>query len=511
MAEVGLRKWLVTVTVISASLLVLIDSTIVNVSLPDIMGNLGATIDSVSWVVTGYAVANVIVLPMSGWLSERFGQKQYFLFSIIAFTLFSFLCGNATSLNELIVFRIMQGLAGGGLISTAQAILFQSWPPEQIGLASALFGFGAVVGPTVGPAIGGYINDHLNWRWIFFVNIPVGAIASLCVSTFIRRMPKIGKGRPIDYWGIVLLAVSVGALQTMLEKGEREDWFSSTLIITLLAVAIIGGLLFIWREQTAKFPIVNFKLLRFRSFSIGLLTMFILGFGLFGSVFVFPILTQNILGFSAQQTGLILLPGGVVTMMAMPFIGASLKKGMPPQVFASIGFILFAVFCFLMVGYTTSVSGVWEFFWPLNIRGLGMAMLFVPITTMAVFDLRGAEIGQGTGLINMAQQLGGSFGIAAITTFLDRRMFYHRATLIENINPYNDAFTGRYHQIMEGMYSQGFSINDAQMAAHQAIQGSVMQQTALLSYGDIFWIIGVFFIIITPVLYLQKVKRVKSR
>lgn len=507
MAETGIKKWVITFTVIVAALLELIDTTIVNVSLPDIMGNLGATLDSVGWVVTGYAVANVVVLPMSGWLGQRFGQKNYFLFSIIAFTAFSFFCGNATSLNELIFFRILQGLAGGGLLSTAQAILLEAWPPEEIGIATALFGLGAVVGPTVGPTIGGYINDHFDWRWIFFVNIPVGALASFCVYTFIRKTPKSGKGTPVDWWGIGLLAVAVGCLQTLLEKGEREDWFSSLFIITLTVGAVIAGLLFVWREMSTEHPIVNFKILRHRSFSIGMFTSFVLGLGLYGSVFVFPILCQNILGFTAEQTGLILLPGGVATILMMPWVGMMLKKGLPPQIMSSFGFVIFFAFCMMMVWNTTSVSGTGDFFWPLIIRGAGMALLFVPITTMAVQDLRGKEIGQGTGLNNMARQLGGSFGIALITTFLDRRMFLHRSRLVENINPYNGTYAERFHNFVMGFVSKGYDMNHAQQMAAKAMDGAVMQQTALLSYADVFWMVGVFFLMVIPLLFLQKIAK----
>lgn len=507
MAETGFRKWIITFTVITASLLELIDTTIVNVSLPDIMGNLGATLDGVGWVVTGYAVANVIVLPMSGWLGQRFGQKNYFLFSIIAFTCFSFFCGNATSLNELIFFRILQGFAGGGLLSTAQAILLEAWPPEEIGLATALFGLGAVVGPTVGPTIGGYINDHFDWRWIFYVNIPVGALASFCVYTFIRKTPKSGKGMPVDWWGIGLLAVAVGCLQTLLEKGEREDWFNSVFIICLIFISVVAAILFIWRELNTEHPIVNFKILKHRSFTIGMFTSFVLGLGLYGSVFVFPILCQNILGFTAEQTGLILLPGGVATILMMPGVGVALKKGIPPQILSCVGFIIFFMFCMMMVWNTTSVSGTSDFFWPLIIRGLGMALLFVPITTMAVQDLRGKEIGQGTGLNNMARQLGGSFGIALITTFLDRRMFFHRNRLIEDINPYNPSFTERFQGFVHGFMAKGYDSSQAQQMAHKAMDGAVMQQTALLSYADVFWMVGIFFLFVIPLLFLQKMTK----
>jgi len=507
MAEKGIRKWIVTITVIMASLLELIDTTIVNVSLPDIMGNLGATLDEVGWVVTAYAISNVVILPMSGWLGERFGRKNYFLFSIVVFTLASFFCGHATSLNELIVFRIIQGLAGGGLLSTAQAILLEAWPPEEIGLATALFGLGAVVGPTVGPTIGGYINDHFSWPWIFYVNIPVGALATFLVVTFIRPTAARGKNKPVDWWGIVLLAISVGCLQTVLEKGEREDWFASTFIVVLTFISVVSGILFIWREIQAADPVIDFRILRYRSFTIGMFTSFILGLGLYGSVFVFPVLCQNILGFTAEQTGLLLLPGGLATIFMMPWVGTMLRKGFPAQVMASAGFLIFFIFCMQMVHYTTRVSGTADFFWPLIIRGIGMSLLFVPITTLAVQELRGKDIGQGTGLNNMARQLGGSFGIALITTFLSRRIAFHRNRLIENVNPYNNSFTERYGMLMHGFQVRGYDAQTASHMAYQAIDGQLMQQTALLSYADIFWVVGIFFLVMIPLLYLQKFNR----
>src|ERR1700740_1488660 len=284
MAETGFKKWIITITVIVAALLELIDTTIVNVSLPDIQGNLGATLEDVAWVVTGYAVANVIILPMSGWLGSYFGRKNYFLASIVLFTIASFLCGNATSLDELVIFRILQGLAGGGLISTSQAILVETWPREQIGTATALFGLGAVVGPTVGPTIGGFITDHFSWRWIFYVNIPVGAIAAFCVSIFVRESPKYGKGKPVDWWGILFLAIGVGSLQVVLEKGESEDWFSKTYITVLAFTTVVAAIAFIWRELSTDHPVVNFRILKNRSFAIGIVTSFVLGFALYGSV-----------------------------------------------------------------------------------------------------------------------------------------------------------------------------------------------------------------------------------
>ncbi|GAA4924301.1 DHA2 family efflux MFS transporter permease subunit [Mucilaginibacter defluvii] len=508
MAETGFKKWIITITVIMASLLELIDTTIVNVAIPHIQGNLGATLEDIAWVVTGYAVANVIVLPMSGWLGDTFGRKNYFLTSIIVFTIASFLCGNATTLNELIAFRILQGIAGGGLISTAQAILIETWPREQIGTATALFGLGAVVGPTVGPTIGGWITENYSWPWIFYVNIPVGALAAFLTITYIKETPKV-VGRPVDWWGILLLAISVGSLQTILEKGESEDWFATTYITVLTVTAILGAILFVWRELSTDHPVVNFNIMRHRSFAVGMFTSFILGFGLYGSVFVFPVFCQNLLGFNAQQTGELLFPGGVCTIVMMPFIGKMLNKGVPAQFMATVGMFLFFVFTW-MLSNSTLATGEKDVMIPLLIRGVGMALLFVPLTTLAMADLKGPEIGQGSGLNNMMRQLGGSFGIAALTTIIHIRQGFHRSTLLENINQYNPQFNERLQMLTQGFMAKGKSMLDATEMAYRAIEGTVIRQTMLLTYDDAYWISGLIMLFSIPLLYLQPFKKLKA-
>jgi DHA2 family multidrug resistance protein len=506
MAEHGFRKWIITITVIMASLLELIDTTIVNVALPDIMGNLGATLEDAGWVVTSYAVANVIILPMSGWLGDRFGRKNYFITSILFFTFASFLCGNAHSLVELVVFRILQGLAGGGLLSTAQAILMETWPREEIGMATALFGLGAVVGPTVGPTIGGFIVDHFSWPYIFYVNIPVGAVAAFLVSTFVRESPKYAKGKPIDWWGILLLAVGVGSLQVVLEKGESEDWFNTTYIAVLSLTTILSAVGFIWRELSTDHPVVNFRILKNRSFAIGIVTTFTLGFALYGSVFIFPVFCQNLLGFSAQQTGELLFPGGLATICMMPFVGMMLKKGVPAQLLATGGFFLFFVFTW-MLSNSTLESGTSDFFLPLIIRGLGMSILFVPLTTLAIQELHGKDIGQGTGLNNMMRQLGGSFGIAILTTLIHIKSGETRNMLVENINPYNTAYVERHQAQVQGFMSKGNTLYDAQQMANRAMEGTVVKQTLLITYDNLYLIIGVFALCVIPIIYLQPFKK----
>jgi DHA2 family multidrug resistance protein len=506
MAEHGFRKWIITFTVITAALLELIDTTIVNVALPDIMGNLGATLEDAGWVVTSYAVANVIILPMSGWLGDKFGRKNYFITSILVFTFASFLCGNAHSLSQLIGFRILQGLAGGGLLSTAQAILMETWPREELGMATALFGLGAVVGPTVGPTIGGYITDHFTWPWIFYVNIPVGAIAAFCVSTFVRESPRYGKGKPIDWWGILLLAIGVGSLQVVLEKGESEDWFSTTYISVLTVTTIVAAVCFLWRELSIDYPVVNFRILKNRSFAVGIVTTFVLGFALYGSVFVFPVFCQNLLGFTAQQTGELLFPGGLATICMMPFVGMMLKRGVPGQFMATVGFFLFFVFC-SMLSNATLDSGTSDFFLPLIVRGVGMALLFVPLTTLAIQDLHGPDIGQGVGLNNMSRQLGGSFGIAILTTLIHVKSAAVRTALLANTNDYNPACIEKRKGLIQGFMGKGYSLSDATQMANHALEGIISKQTMLVTYDNLYLTIGIFVLFCIPIVYLQKFKK----
>ena len=506
MAETGFKKWIITITVITASLLELIDTTIVNVSLPQIQGNLGATLTDAAWIITGYSVANVIILPMSGWLGSFFGRKKYFLASIIIFTITSFLCGNAHSLIELVAFRIMQGFAGGGLLSTAQAILLDTWPKDQIGTATALFGLGAVVGPTLGPTIGGYITDHAAWRWIFYVNIPVGAIAAFLTYLFVRDTPADGKGKPVDWWGIALLALAVGSLQTILEKGEDEDWFSKAYIIVLTITSVLGLMLFIWRELSTDHPIVNFKIMQNRSFAIGMLTSFILGVGLYGSTFVFPVFCQALLGFSAEQTGLALLSGGVFTIVMIPFVGRMLNKGIPAQFMATAGLLAFYAFS-TALSHSTLDIGTSDFFWPLALRGIGLALLFVPLTTLALGGLKGSEIGQGTGLNNMMRQLGGSFGIAGLTTIIHIRQAIHRSNLLENVNPYNNFFNERLNALTAAFIARGKSAIDAGHMAYAVIDATINKQSLLLTYDDAYWLVGIVMLCAIPLVYLAPIKR----
>jgi MFS transporter, DHA2 family, multidrug resistance protein len=505
-AASGFQKWIITITVILASLLELIDTTVVNVSLPQIMGNLGATLEDVGWVITAYSIANVVILPMSGWLANRFGRRSYFAFSIVLFTVASFFCGNAHTIWELVVFRFFQGIGGGALLGTAQAILLETWPKEQHGMAQALFGLGVVVGPTIGPTLGGYITDHWTWPWVFFVNLPLGVIALLLTLQYIKDGIHSNKPGSVDWLGIFLLTVAVGSLQFVLERGESEDWFETNYITVLSILAVVTGVVFIWHELRTESPVVNLRILKNRSLFLGMFTTFVLGFGLYGSVFVFPIFCQNLLGFSAQQTGMLLIPGGLSTIFMMPIVGKMLQRKVSPQIMATFGFGLFFLFTYTM-SHANLNSGESDFYLPLILRGIGMSFLFVPLTMLALGSLAPKDFHQGTGLNNMMRQLGGSFGIALITTLIHIRKGYHRDHLISNMDIYNPKFAARWNELVAGFTAKGFSLEQAQQMAAKAMDGMVIKNTYLLTYLDAFWATGIFLVVSIPLIWLQKSKK----
>jgi len=508
MPETGLRKWIITGTVILVSMLELIDTSIVNVALPQMMGNLGATLDEITWVVTAYVVANVIVIPMTGWFSALMGRRNYLLVSVTVFTISSFFCGNATGLWELVAFRFVQGAAGAALLSTSQAVLFESWPIEERGFAAALFGMGVVMGPTIGPTLGGWITDNYNWPWIFYVNLPIGVVAALLIWSYIRNPAHHEAVEKIDWTGMALLVAGVGALQILLERGEREDWFESRRMVALAIIAAVGIATFIWHELRTPHPIVDLRVMRDRSLAVGTFFTFILGFGLYASVFIFPVFAQSLLGMTAMQTGLILLPGALTTALCMPFVGRILQRGFPPQVMNAGGFLLFFLFTWTL-SKSTLASTQGDFFWPLVLRGAGLALLFVPLTTLALGNLRGADIAQGAGLTNMMRQLGGSVGVAVMANLITRREALHRVNLLAHLSIYDPAVRERLAAMSRAIAARGHTLVPTVDPAYAALEGVLTRQTYLLSYMDCFLICGVFFLACIPLLVLFRRTKVR--
>ena len=501
MVEHGFKKWMIAATVVLASIIELIDTSIVNVALPHMMGNLGATLDEAAWVVTSYIVANVIIVPMTAWLSSKFGRRNYFLSSIVLFTISSFFCGHATGIWELVIFRFIQGLGGGGLLSTSQSILVETFPREQLGLANAMFGMGVVIGPTIGPTLGGYITDNFSWPWIFYVNLPIGALAVLMTLTFIREPVHKRAVDGIDLGGILLLTAGVGSLQVVLERGERLDWFSSKLIVALTITAVVSLIGFVFWELSRKHPIVDLHVFRYRSLALGTVFTFILGFGLYSSVFIFPVYGQQLLGFSATQTGLLMMPGGIATALMMPVIAKLLQARVPPQILNALGFFMFFVFSEILAR-SSLASGQQNFFWPMILQGVALSCLFVPLTTNALSDLRGPDIAQGTGLTNMMRQLGGSFGVALVATFIQHRSWAHRSVLVSHVTNYDPQVRQGLATLAHGFMQSGANSVQAQDQALHALDQMVTQQTMMLTYLDAFRIVGYFCLFCIPLLLL---------
>ncbi|MBD0287453.1 MAG: DHA2 family efflux MFS transporter permease subunit, partial [Flavisolibacter sp.] len=507
--EYGSRRVIITITAIFCALLEIVDTTIVNVALNDMRGNLGATMSEVAWVITAYAIGNVIIVPMTSWLSQQFGRRNYFAASIVLFTVCSFLCGNATGIWELVLFRFLQGLGGGALLVTSQTIITESYPPEKRGMAQAIYGLGVIIGPTLGPPLGGYIVDHYSWPYIFYINIPIGIIATLLTLQFVRS-PKYSEKsarRDIDWLGIGLLAVAVGSLQFVLERGQEEDWFNSTAIIALTIAAILGLFFFFWRELTFRNPIVELRVLKNGNLRIGTILSFILGFGLYGSTFIIPLYTQATLGWTAQQSGMLMIPAALTTAFMMPLIGRLLQKGVKQQYLVSIGMFLFFIYSFWGYKIISPDTGKEAFFWMLIVRGLGMGLLFIPITTLSLSTLKGQQIGQGASFTGMMRQLGGSFGVAAITTYLARKNMVHRSDLVSHLNINDPDVQSRVQGLQHMFMSKGMTPDVALNSAYKALEYTVMKQATVLSYMGAFLILGLLFLLCIPFVLLVKGKR----
>jgi DHA2 family multidrug resistance protein len=506
MLKLGFEKWIVIITVVSASLLQLIDTSIVNVTLTQMMGNLGASLGDISWVVTAYAASNVVMITMSGWLSAKLGRKNYFTTSIILFTIASVFCGTSTTISQLIIFRIIQGIGGGGLLSTAQAILIETFPKEELGLANAIFGMGVIIGPSIGPTLGGYITDHLSWHWIFFINIPIGIAAAILSAIYLKESAHKMKTGRMDWFALALLITFIGALQVILEKGESEDWFETPYITFLAISSILAGVIFIWRQLTVEHPILNVRLLKNRQFAIGTFFSFIQGVGLFASVFIIPVFCQSMLGYTAQDTGMLLLPGSLAAGVMMPIVAVIMKKTkISPVVLAGVGFSLFIIFVWSLAGMSLN-TGASDFILPLILRGIGLGLIFIPLLTITIYPLHQKEIPQGTALSNMIRQLGGSFGIAMATTYISTRSIFHYNRLSEHISIYNQTTYDRLNSTTGFFMSKGSDFAKAQLQAVSSIKGSVFKQAMVLTYNDVFLIVGVFFAVCIPLLFLFRVK-----
>jgi len=494
------NRYLIAIAVTLASVLELIDTSIVNVALPDMMGNLGATLDEIAWVSTGYIIANVIVIPMSGWLSAYFGRRKYLAGSIMLFVVASFLCGAAHTLVELVAFRIVQGVGGGALLSTAQATLFEAFPPEEVGIGQAIFGAGVMVGPTIGPTLGGWIVDNYQWPWIFYINVPLGILAAILVLTYVRNASHQERARTVDVPGIALLALCIGSLQWMLERGERYDWFDSRFIVTLLVVSVVSGVLLVWRELTAEEPVIDFRVLKSRQLTAGVLIAAMLGLALYGSVFVLPIFLQQLHGMTAWQTGKIILPGALASAVTMGIVGRNASR-LDARITVAAGSLLFLLSMWMLSRLTLD-AGAGDMFWPLIWRGTGLGLIFVPLTNATMADIATERLAQGTGMFNLTRQLGGSLGIAVMATLLGRFAAQNRAALVSHLASADAGSTARLAMLTQGLVAKGASLLAAKQQALALLDRQVMVQANVLAFSRIYLLSGLLLCAALPLLFL---------
>ncbi|MEG4073355.1 DHA2 family efflux MFS transporter permease subunit [Microcoleus sp. Pol14C2] len=496
----GPLKWAIALTASLGAILEVIDTSIVNVALTEMQATLGATVTEIAWVVTGYAIANVVMIPLSAWLGDLFGKKTYFVFSMLGFTAASMLCGLSINLPVLVVARILQGLCGGGLLAKAQAILFETFPPAEQGLAQSVFGVGVIAGPAIGPTLGGYLTDTLGWRWIFFINLPVGIVAVIMAIVFLRPdLKKHGQSqKKVDWTGIVLLCIAIGSLQSFLEEGEKENWFESGFITLLAFVAVIGLFLFIWRELSTKAPAVDLRVLRHKSLAAGSLYSGILGMGLYGALFAIPLFAQGVLKFSAMQTGFLLAPGALASAIIMVLLGKISTK-VDARILIALGACGTAAVMFDLAKITPQ-TGTDNLFWPLIWRGATTVLMFLPLSLATLGSIPKEDVSAGSGFYNLTRQLGGSIGIAILTSLLAQREAFHRAILLAKLTPYDPETTERLSALIGVFQSRGSDAATAQQQALAALSQLVNTQAAVLSYADIFRFVGIVFLCSLPLL-----------
>jgi len=493
------NKWIVALTVMLPTFIEVMDTSVVNVSLPHIQGSLNAGLDEVTWVLTSYLVSNAIIIPITGWLAGIFGRKRYLIFSLVVFTVSSIVCGAAPSLEVLVLFRILQGLGGGGLQPLSQAILLESFPPREHGIAMAAFGMGVVMAPILGPVVGGWITDNWNWRWVFYINLPAGILAVAMAIFFIHDPAYIRRRTiQIDKWGLFLLTLGLGSLQIVLDKGEREDWFNSEFIIILAVIALVSLSIFVLVELRAAHPVVNLRVFRDRSFAAGNIIMFAGFFCLFGSIVLLPLYLQNLMSYTALWAGLVLGPGGLASFVVMPVAGILMKKGVNPRNLLAIGLTIAAYSLWLMSGFALDGSFM-SFTWPRVVQAVGMGLFFVPLSAATYVGIPLEEMGNASGIFNLLRNLGGSFGVAFSTTVLAQRSQVHQSFLVENITPYNKAFQSFYAQLTEWFQMNQTHIHALPDKAAMAVTyREVLRQASMLAFNDTFWLLAIGTAVLVP-------------
>jgi MFS transporter, DHA2 family, multidrug resistance protein len=513
MPDGTINPWVIAVTVTLATFMEVLDTSIANVALPHISGNLSAGQDESTWVLTSYLVSNAIVLPLSGWFSGLIGRKKFYMTCVAIFTVSSFLCGLAPSLGVLVFFRILQGVGGGGLQPSEQAILNDTFSMEKRGMAFAVYGLAVVVAPTIGPWLGGWITDNFSWRWIFYINVPIGLISLLLTNFLVSDPPYMKKanlkaGFRIDYIGIGLISLGLGSMQIILDKGQREDWLSSNFIrvfFVLMLVGIVAGILWELRE---KEPVVDLRMLKERNFAIATTAMFFLGFVLYSTTVLIPQLLQELLGYTAQLAGMALSPGGAVIMCMMPIVGILVSK-VDTRILIIFGCIVSSSALFVMSGWDLGLD-YGHAVRARMLQSFGLAFLFIPINVAAFAYVPKEKTNMGTGIINLARNIGASVGIATVTTMLDRRAQFHQVRLTEHVNNFSAAYRNMLSGTQARLIAAGSTAAHASAQAHSMIYGTIQRQAVMLAFLDNFKMLGIVFLAVIPVLALMKKPKARA-
>jgi len=497
------NKWLVTITVMTAALMGALDMSIVNVALPHIRGSLGASVEEVAWVATGYMLSNVITMPVVALLSSRYGRKRFYIFSVALFTCTSMLCGIAWDLPSMVTFRILQGIGGGALLPLAQAILRETYPPKEQAMAMGIYGLGIILAPAFAPTLGGWLTDNYSWPWIFFINVPVGVLNILLLMRFIQDPPYLvrEKGK-IDFSGLFLMAVGLGALQIMLEKGNEKDWFASHFILYLAIIACFGLLFFVVRELTTDTPAVNLHILKDSNFGSATLLSGILGVGLFASLFILPLFLQQLLGYPAMDSGLAVMPRSVGMAAAMPLMGRIYNRT-GPKLLIALGLFANAVSFFLFARLSLD-TGYWNIFVPQFLQGVGSGSIFVALSTAVLSTIEKPLVTAASGLYNMVRQVFGTVGIALAATFLTRGETFYHAVLSEHVNAFGDVGPASVQQLSSFLSSQGLNASGTEMEVLKLLDGLVTRQASMLAYNHVYFLIALVYLVSIPLVVLIK-------
>jgi MFS transporter, DHA2 family, multidrug resistance protein len=503
-----INRWIISLSVVFATFMEVLDTTIVNVALPHIAGSMSSTVEEGTWTLTSYLVANAIILPMTGWLAQQFGRKRLLLMAVVGFTVASFMCGLAPNLASLIMFRIIQGACGGVMQPLSQSIMLECFPPEERGKAMAAWAVCIVTAPILGPVIGGWLTDAYSWRWIFYINIPVGIVSLIMIKMFVFDPSYLKKkSEKIDYWGIGMLIVGMGALQILLDKGQQEDWFSSTFITVLAITAVVLLLSFLVRELLIKHPIIDLHVFRDRSYAIGVFIITAVGFVLYGSMVLLPIILQTLLGYPALQAGKAMAPRGIGSLLFMPIVGLLISR-FEARKLLSIGIILCAGTLFWF-GFLNLNIGYWDLFWPQALQGVAFSLLFVPMTTLAMHFIPKEEMGNATSIYNLMRNIGGSVGIATAATMLERNRQTYTNILGTHITPYAFQSQQMLSQLKSSLIAKGFDPASAAARANALIFGNIQRQATMLSFVELMRFFGIIFILLLPLIWLAKSSHTK--